>query len=88
MFQTVGMEYGKARKHKMTWDITICRQWYIKKGNLVDYVQKIDFILWAQKDEELTHRELDFETINLKYLLSKHFLVLAWSVWSFKMQLQ
>lgn len=54
----------------------------------MDYVQKIDFILWAQKDEELTHRELDFETINLKYLLSKHFLVLAWSVWSFKMQLQ
>lgn len=29
---------------------------------------------------ELTHKELDFKTINLKYLLPKYFLVLAWSV--------
>lgn len=32
MFQTVGMEYRKARKHKMTWDIQFAVTDILKKG--------------------------------------------------------
>lgn len=31
-------------------------------------------------EQGVTHKELDFETINLNYLFPKYFLLLAWSV--------